>query len=941
MSTLLGIHEHEGLAVIVTGSLELSLVGDWQSVMSNAVLKSRGRPTGQTLGTQGSEQYDPVMGAMRATWPLVGRNEELAAIQGATEGPGLSGVVLAGAAGVGKTRLAREVLVWARERGLETRWAVATQAASAIPFGALAQLLPDLHEQASDQAQLLRQAVAALLEKAGTRRLVVGVDDAHLLDGVSAAFVHQLVVASAAFVVVTIRSGEPVSDAILGLWKDGFVERLELQPLSRAEVEQLIGAVLGGQADGLTLDRVWTATHGNSLLLRELVLGGIELGHLERRDRIWRWTGPLSVTPRLADVIEDRLGRLTDTERAALELLAAGEPVGLSVLDQLTRPRAIDALERQSLVAVEQHGRRLEVRLVHPLYGEVLRRHTPALDARAVQRQLADALEAVGMRRRGDLLRVATWRLDSATSTRPGLLIAAARRAVTVDEALAERLARAAVQAGGGFDAGLALGQALYGQRRFLEAEGVLAGLTNLAVTDQQRSDLAIQRSDTLHASHRYREATAELQAAYATVADHNLRDRLAPALAKSLIYDGRVGEALEAASAVLSHQLSDQATFARAIWITAWALVRVGRASDAIAVTDLRGQLGDGWKDEAPRSHEMIGCMRSAAYLFLGRFNDAEAVAEAGYRQSLRDQWNWGVATWALELMQVALARGRARTAVRWGQERLAQVPATGDATILHLHLVLPLVRAGDLDGAEAAFEKADVGRIEGSRLALLVVEEARRWIEAARGNLSSAIKLALRAADLAESLGINDSYAVALHDAARLGGAAHVASRLRSLAEVVDGPVVPLYAAHATALTTRNETALEEVAASFEAIGAMLLAAEAAAEAAVAYRAAGHEQTARSAAARAIVLAGHCEGAPTPALGLLKQPPELTPREREIAGLAAAGLSNRAIAERLVVSVRTVDNHLQHVFDKLGIRSRRELGRLVGANDRAERQG
>jgi DNA-binding NarL/FixJ family response regulator len=42
--------------------------------------------------------------------------------------------------------------------------------------------------------------------------------------------------------------------------------------------------------------------------------------------------------------------------------------------------------------------------------------------------------------------------------------------------------------------------------------------------------------------------------------------------------------------------------------------------------------------------------------------------------------------------------------------------------------------------------------------------------------------------------------------------------------------------------------------------------------------------------------------------------------------------------IPDRLVISVRTVDNHLQHGFDKLGIRSRRELGRLLGRNGQAK---
>jgi DNA-binding CsgD family transcriptional regulator len=52
-----------------------------------------------------------------------------------------------------------------------------------------------------------------------------------------------------------------------------------------------------------------------------------------------------------------------------------------------------------------------------------------------------------------------------------------------------------------------------------------------------------------------------------------------------------------------------------------------------------------------------------------------------------------------------------------------------------------------------------------------------------------------------------------------------------------------------------------------------------------------------------------------------------ELTFREREVALLAAAGLSSRQIADRLVISSRTVDNHLQRVYRKLGVSSREAL--------------
>ena len=66
--------------------------------------------------------------------------------------------------------------------------------------------------------------------------------------------------------------------------------------------------------------------------------------------------------------------------------------------------------------------------------------------------------------------------------------------------------------------------------------------------------------------------------------------------------------------------------------------------------------------------------------------------------------------------------------------------------------------------------------------------------------------------------------------------------------------------------------------------------------------------------------------EGAKLPGLADLAVP-QLTVRVREIARLAARGLSSRAIAEQLVVSIRTVENDVAAVFGKLGVTSRQEL--------------
>jgi len=78
------------------------------------------------------------------------------------------------------------------------------------------------------------------------------------------------------------------------------------------------------------------------------------------------------------------------------------------------------------------------------------------------------------------------------------------------------------------------------------------------------------------------------------------------------------------------------------------------------------------------------------------------------------------------------------------------------------------------------------------------------------------------------------------------------------------------------------------------------------------------------KAAFARTARFESRCEGARTPALLDAVWPWPLTVREREVARLAADGMSNREVADRLFMSVRTVENHLQHVYSKVGVSTR-----------------
>ncbi|MFJ5561640.1 LuxR C-terminal-related transcriptional regulator [Streptomyces sp. NPDC093250] len=184
----------------------------------------------------------------------------------------------------------------------------------------------------------------------------------------------------------------------------------------------------------------------------------------------------------------------------------------------------------------------------------------------------------------------------------------------------------------------------------------------------------------------------------------------------------------------------------------------------------------------------------------------------------------------------------------------------------------------------------------------------EAAAW---AREGLSATPDDASCREVLARAEGIPDADADP-YDAVRLGIPGRAAGRLTGV-----------FADHAEALARGDGPALDRVAAELQRRGFLLFAAEAYAQAVSAHR---EPPVARTARTRAVGLARRCQDARTPALaGLVLG--ELTARQRQIVTLAAAGLSNRQIAERLRLSVRTVGNHLYGAYTRLGTSGRRAL--------------
>src|SRR5579885_590726 len=248
---------------------------------------------------------------MIGPWPLVGRSRELELFgEVLAEGP-RSAMVLTGRAGVGKSRLASECREVAETRGMAAATVKASATARSLPLGALAPLIPSVEGPGLEPTDMLRRAMDAVLALGRGRPLLLVVDDAHLLDDASAALVHHLAASRAAFVVATVRSDAPAPELVVALWKDELAERVEVSPLEPESVETLVTAALGGPVSVATLRQLGERSGGNPLYLRELVRAGLESGALHGEDGIWRLAGPLTVSDRLVELIEARLGTET------------------------------------------------------------------------------------------------------------------------------------------------------------------------------------------------------------------------------------------------------------------------------------------------------------------------------------------------------------------------------------------------------------------------------------------------------------------------------------------------------------------------------------------------------------------------------------------------------------------------------------------------------
>ncbi|WP_448639879.1 LuxR C-terminal-related transcriptional regulator [Geodermatophilus sp. URMC 63] len=864
-------------------------------------------------------------------WPLVGREAELRAVNAALTARPERSLVITGAAGVGRTRLAREALTAAAQQGHPTAWAVATGAAALVPLGALAHLLPAVDDGATGLA-LLQQATAAIAGDGTGPTPVLGVDDAHLLDQMSVTLLHQLAASGAVTLVLTVRTDAEQPDPSAPLWKDGLADRVQLEPLRRAELVRLVDLVLDGDVDARTGQRLWLLSRGNPLFLRELLEDGLRSGRLRDHEGSWRWPEAMVPSQRLCEIVLAQLGRLDAAEWRVLEVLATAEPLPARDVEALSSPQALARLERLGVVVDHAEGTPGLVRAAHPLYTEVVRSRAPEAVLRLVRREL---LAGPGDDRSPALAAARRLALLDGNDPAPdaGRLTEAARSAAAaLDHRCAGRLARAAVEAGGQAPAHLALVEATTWPGSPAETEELTRRAAQAAVTEDERVEATVVRVLNLACVlGRVDDAQAVLDREVPASRPGPGRSLLAATGAVLAFHGGDPAAAVHQATAVRSTAPAGGPAWQLATAAAALGHAVTGAPRSALAmVTEARAGLS--WPDgrALPAFVHLAAAQAEVMALRLsGRARELEARAAELHRCTLAGPEWYGDAVAALHCGWAALVAGRVRVAVRWlvdAQAGLRRADPLGLLPLCRSHLAMARALLGDVDGAQQLVAELDDPGCAVLPAYVPFVLFARAVVAGVQGHPAEAARLSREAAREAAEQGQMTTEAVVLHTTFRFGRPLHAADRLAVLARRCESAYVRDLADHVAAITAEDGDELDGISRRFEEAGLVLNAADAAAEAAAAHEHQGARRSAATALARGVTLARACGLAGSQSLQALL-PPSLTAREEEVARLASRGLSNVQIADRLVVSVRTVEAHLSHIYGKLGITGRAEL--------------
>ena len=897
---------------------------------------------------------------------LVSRDVELAAIEAFLERPagGVAALVIEGAVGIGKTTLWEAGVANARDRGfavLTSRPAEAERALAnvglqdllgEVPRDALASLpLPQRRAfltavRMEDEAEgpvdprAVGLAVLSLLQHvAGGAPLVVAIDDDQWLDSSSAAtlaFALRRIRGQSVRLLLARRSGEEASAPLEETIDVPDLIRLTVGPMSVGGLQSLCSDRLGYVPRRAALVQLHEASGGNPFY-------ALELARAHRPDKDTDPAGPMLVPPSLERLLRTRLTSLDRAGQQALLLVAAlgrlpvalQEPLGLAMGD-------IDAARAARIVELDGST----IRFTHPMLASVIYQDAAPHERRAAHQRLATAVQdpvqrarhlALGTELPSDAV-AGSLETAAGIARDRGLPLAAAdlaAHALRLTPATAEEdrerrtlLAARAYLAGGETNRAKSMADELIATAvtrraraealllraemdppgpaipRLEEALEAARGFADLEASIHGRLGFYGRFIRGMEWSHGHAEAMLAIAdrlgndslrvEALVTLAsiEYDLGDpdaldqaQLAYRLAESLDEDGPRAEATRVVAHLLTWsgetararawlephiaEFSDRNELVRAelIWYLGMVELFNGRWSLALDLAEESNAILSLDNEDSPGDHYL------PAVVALRRGNIVEARAHAERALSQPDREFLEDFTAILGACE--LAAGSVRSAIELFERAEQVADARGMLQpgwrYWRPDLIGALLQVGRVDDAERVLGAWEVdARRLNLRAVLAAAVRCRGLLSAARGDVAAATELFRRAIEMFDAL-------------------ADPFWRARTL---LDLGTVLLRAR----LKREARAALEAARDGFDALWAPTWSANAAAE--------------------------------LGRIGGRTRHEGLSPSERRVAELVAAGRTNHEVATELFLSERTVASHLSNAYAKLGIRSRTELG-------------
>lgn len=860
------------------------------------------------------------------------------------EGP--AAVLVVGENGSGKSHLLEGILRHL-DGGAEVMRVHTGRSLRSMTYAALIERLPRLApEDVQDRIGVLRALWAELHRIAGEagHRVLLVVDDAQDLDDGSAGLIAEAVASSWVSLLATGTSRRGLPRDFLDMWHDGIAERIELGPLSLEETRLVAEKRLGGRPSLTAANVLHTLSDGNPLHLLSLIDEAIGAGTLVCHRGIWLLAGGFtSRGDALAETVRSSMEQLTPGDRDALMLVALTEP--------LPRAAARALIDRDTLDKLTDLGWFADpgsegFRIRFPLEADALRRMTSATRRLHIYRR-ALGLGGDEIRQPANELRLLELALDTGATLPAAELVrgaaAAVRRfrnelglrAASLIDRDAERslarglVARAQLNLGNAQAALVALNvqpatptdarDVLAGSLVKFSARvaaGQLDGVDDDAASLERAADLVDSRSGSgLPFGPGAKESVLRRARLLRALAALERADF--PAVSAAVAHDGRLPQAAGIPSVE------------RNLWLFLEADTQLAAGRYETAARAAGIGLSDSSGDDEHFAFEEFGIVRYlCAALLAGDWTSVDSVLNSYPSGHMRPIVVFGPGLYCARAYAL-LRQGRAEEALALLQD-----------VVENLELFDPLHLRG-VANAFAAWAAAAAGRVGEARERLARAEQTAGIGSAAMRELAAMHRAGAREL-LDRGTGLPELEAIAEGNrvADRPGwefiarvlafelGAAETGGRSAELAEAAEGPWAAAWGAWARAAASGSGDGYLEAGELFQKLGLFRRARAAYARAAGCFDSAGD----RAAARRAGAAARACEGLPGSGdagereeaiLASLR----LSRREQDVVDLAVEGLSDRQIADRLHLSVRTVEGHLHRSYAKLGIRSRDEL--------------